>query len=216
MPWTSGQIVRVAWYVQLNAFRACTTRHYRVTAVTNGGPGLNVAAARFWTVYSPLILACLNQQSELQGVTIANAATPATIIEGWTLGPGVFGNGSLEPLPPAVSGLIRLRGDRRQQPNWGRVYMPFPGEGDNALSAVPSAGYLTSLQAVANQLLLATTASDTSPIPPFPVRSVTFRACLLPSTAGRPNLLTQATAVSAWATQRRRSTPPFNVWSPFG
>lgn len=216
MPWAPGQLVRVAWYYRLGPFRACWTRHHRVTATTNGGPGINVAAARFWTIYSPLLLACTNQKAELQGITIASVATPQTPIEGWTLGPGTFGTGSLDPLPPAVAGLIRLRGDGRAQPNWGRVYLPFPGTGDNALSATPTAGYLANAGAVAAQLLVNLVATDNGPLPPFPARTVTFRACCLPSTAGRPNLLTQATALPAWATQRRRATPPFNVWSPFG
>jgi len=216
MAFFSGQILRVTWYAAMHDFRAAICRTYRVTGVQNGGPAPLVLSGQLWSDYAAVLLPLMNQSSEMLGVYIEQYPPPITPLEIGGVGPGAFGTGSLDPMPPQVAGLLRVRNSGPVPRRGGRVYMFFPGLSDTTDQARPTADYLTRLQAYGSQLLLPTTGQDLGPSPPFPVRTVTIRACMLPSTGGAPNFLALTEPQDRWSSQRRRSVVPYFPPVPFG
>jgi len=76
-------------------------------------------------------------------------------------GPGAYyyrrnatvGNFDPDPLPRQVAGIISWRTGTSGRRGRGRSYIPFPAEENNTASYVPSAGYLTAVQALRTTIL---------------------------------------------------------------
>jgi len=216
MAFVSQQTYRVQWYFALGAFRACSTRTWKATAVTNGGPGPGVAARAIYLAHGPALATLLNENAIIQGVVIQDLAVPPNAIDAWTEDPPMSGVGSLDPLPPQVAGRITLTGGALLSRNKGRIYIPFASVLDNDSNGRPTAEYQTKLQDYGDLLLTPVSASDVGGGPPPVSRAVTLRCVMLPTSPLSPNLVISTKADSFWGTQRRRATPPYVNFSPFG
>jgi hypothetical protein len=216
MGWPQDLQTQVGFHFALGEFRAAVVRRFVVTNSTNGGVGPGVAAFKFWDTYSPLLLNVLTQQAELQGILIWAPPFSGTVVDSFTPEFATFGSGGNDALPPQVSGKIQFRGLRRQIRRLGRAYIPFPSATDNTPAGGPTAGYLTGLQAIADQLLLPLTATDSINLPPVINRLTTFRAHMDPHSTSNPNWLVESSTISKWGSQRRRAHKPLPGTWPFG
>jgi len=216
MPFATGQTLRVSWYFKLGPFRAANTRTYRVLSVVNGGPAPNLLASKLLTDYLSLFTNVMSDTSSVQGLVIWSTAVPPVALEAAVPTSPTFGQRSAATLPPQVCGRLDFLGSAARPRNKGRLFAPFPTAADNESNGTPTADYHTRLGSLGARFLTATTAQDLGPLPPFPTRSVSVRACVLPSTTLLPNLIVAQAPRVLWSTQRRRATPPHNNFSPFG
>jgi hypothetical protein len=216
MSFAPNEIVQVTWYFAADAFRAAVTRFYRVTASTLGGPAEGAAAQRFITDYEGLFNPLLYNGAYLQGTTIYHTSEvpPVNIGQGiGLLGPGSAG---AVPLPTGVSGLVRFSGFSPTKLRRGRIFVPFPALADHGSNANPTGSYVSRLDTLGARFLVASTASDTMPSPPFSTRTATFRATLWHGPFNANSLVTISKSATLWSSQRRRFIPPFVQFSPFG
>jgi len=198
--------VRLAFFFRLGQFRAAVTRTFRMTAFTNGGPAWAPQIISFWNDYSTSLLDVLAADAEMQGIALYATDYPPTLLIHSDFGgpfPGQRGSASL---PPQVCGKVSLWPSHPHAKRLGSMHLPFPPASDNTAGGSPSAGYLSALGPLRSQLLLATTASDTMPSPPFLPRTITYKADLPKPPGALDNLVIGTAARPLWSTQRRRAT----------
>lgn len=183
-------------------------RHYEVTAKSGNGATDAQIASAIDTLIAGAYKALLDSVAFYRGVGVRRI-TPLPIgVEVSTLASSGVGTATGDSLPGQVSGLITLRTAFGGRSRRGRVYIPFPAEGDNGTTGTPTVGYNTRLGTLAAQLITSITAGGGG--------NDNF---LIPVVYSRKfNLKTPVTTASGpfkWATQRSRGTygrvnaPPF-------
>jgi len=216
MAFTSTEIFQISYYFARGDNRAAVTRYYRSFGATNAGPSDNFAAAAFAARYEPLFLPLMDGTTTMQGVAVYHVNITPQPPPGLGLGSGSAGTASGDALPPAVAGLVSLYPLEGSRMAWGRVYVPYAAAGDNGSSAVPTASYLTRLDALGAEIITQRTISEPASGVPGGARTVTYAAVLW---HGPGLAFTRALAYKSrpkWATQRRRALPPYVQFSPFG
>lgn len=104
--------------------------------------------------------------------------------------------------PTQASGLITLRTNYAKRTGRGRVYIPFPSVTSNDTNGLPTAGYMTNLQTLANLM--------EGPVPVLvgpDLLAVTLSPVICNAQdTGILKPITDSIAVQKWATQRRRGS----------
>ena len=163
--------------------------HMAAWGSTQFGPGYKLiipSVATFWGC------SCKN---------VSQSPIPTASTDNSTKGPGTDG---AILLPTQTSGLISLRTPYAGRKYRGRMYIPFPSMTDNTAPDVPSASYVSAIQALGNVLAA-----------PITITGVPYQAtakCGIfhrppkgqPVTPSSITVITKAIAASIWATQRRR------------
>ncbi|MCJ7620358.1 MAG: hypothetical protein MUP64_09100, partial [Anaerolineae bacterium] len=85
----------------------------------------------------------------------------------------------------------------------GRMYIPFPGEGDNDATSLPSAAYVARLATHATGVLNTLTVGVTFTAIPV-VQAITYVGGVL--ILGATRTITEVRSSDRWATQRRRGS----------
>jgi hypothetical protein len=180
------------WTGQESQLGLCVL-HYRCNADTTG-IGDAAIAGTFEALWAPLVLPCMTSQAIWLGVNIQqiwpSLGVPARSQA--LLGPGT--DGAL-PMSKQTTGLVTKLTNLGGRAYRGRMYIPFPSTSSTTADAVPSAGYLTKLQAIGYAVFAPAVYDGSHNFTPvlfhkaFPALSTT---------------IVQARVGTAWATQRRR------------
>jgi len=194
-----GNILQVKFFAYMDPQLGINVVHYKVLS-TIGSPTSATVAENLETIqvaaYPPLMAnAAATDGVSCQNLSVLPLEEPQLSIAVPT-GGSVVG----APMPGQVSGIITKRTGLTGRANRGRMYIPFPGQGDSTSSSEPqpSPSYVTRLNALISLLfgapIVISTGGDGCTIQP----GIYHRATgTFTNGAG-------GTARSKWATQRRR------------
>jgi len=204
-----GNVVQLRCACQLGSQISINVRHFRVSAISGTGVADDILAGLLDAAVAPFYKALLPTTATYlgSGVQIIRPLPPQ--IEQVSLGAAGAGTVAGDPLPPATSGLVSLRTNTATRKGRGRVYVPFPSESDNGVTAAPSAGYITRMDNLMT-VFVGTTAYGTPP------NTSTLIGVVYNRLAGTTIDLTGIRSRSNWAQQRRRSFLRRSDISPFG
>lgn len=195
-----GDIIEVTFLQRFGAQTGAMVYHLRVDNIANGAVEDQDVANSMSSLFAPLIKACMGSTAEYvktRAQVISPVRRPAVQS---TLQAGA---GSIlgDMLPPQCAGLIKLAGEIANRHGRGRKYVPFPAESESAAGGVPSAFYITALDALKDELIddhqvaaggVGPGIADLDPI-------------IWNRSLGSYQNVTGGASVQAWATQRRRS-----------
>lgn len=153
--------------------------------------------------FGPAMIACLSSEAEFRGILVRVVQPTPSVFFGDMIDQG-DGTVAGDMLPRQVAGLISKRSAVAGRRKSGRFYMPFPGEGDNADTAVPTDDYVSRLTTVSTAIV-----SDLGDGTTYSAQLCIYQR---PRTVGGVLMPYATRAVSftkaseAWATQRRRGS----------
>jgi len=182
---------------------AYNIRHWRVEAMSAGGTqhlqGLCTSMeAIFAGNYKPL----LSPEAQWEGFglrRVTGGVQPASVEVNSTVELGA-GTSTGDILPRQACGIATLQSGFPGRSKRGRIYVAFPGEGDNSADGTPTTAYLVRLRA-----LLDVVAKDTTFVLAGALGTVTLRPIIYKrSTHGQTDIVAYVDR-DRWATQRRRS-----------
>jgi len=206
-PLTTGSIVLGRFVWERDGQHAYVIKHFRLSPRPVGFDTAGMA----WLLdnqFAPSLCACAASAWNYLGTWCRR------VIPAWDGSPDdTVNNGPYaawdtdDPLPPQTCGLILLESASPFQSQPGRIFLPSATESANN-AGVPSAAYLTTLQAAAATF----STTQTSLVPGFGT-AAGATPHLNGSSPSTTLAITAATAQPFWATQRRRSgtsktTPP--------
>lgn len=141
----------------------------------------------------------ISSQAVYRGMTMQLLGVVGTIVIVSTNGAGA-GIALGDPLPPQTAGLIILKSIAPRRKNIGRVYVPFPTEGDSAGAGSPTAGYVANLDTLKNQFV------GTRSIV-LALNTIQYEWTTVPKVYNPAvfNPFVQGLSRAFWGTQRRRS-----------
>jgi len=153
------------------------------------------------TEFAPEYKDVLSSVARFEGVSVQRAwPKPRTLAFSDTGSAGI-GNAGANPLPPQVSGLIKLRTDFAGKKERGRKYLPFPDEGHNDPDGQPSAVYVARLDTLGTSMQQELTAVGPGGAG---VDEVDMEPVIWTEATNNPLPITAAISRLSWATQRRR------------
>lgn len=144
-----GDILKVRVGCWMTAQSAFNIRHFRVSAVTGTGATDTEVAADLATPLSGAYKAVMSIVAEYRGLGVQKVSPDPVTVEVINIAGQGFGTIAGDPLPPQIAGLVRIRTTLAGRRNRAFIYLPFPGEADNAGSGGPGAAYLAAAGAVA-------------------------------------------------------------------
>lgn len=203
-----NDIYRVTVGCQWGVQAGVNVTHWFVSAI--GGASVNdsdIAAhfdATFAVLYKPLI----HNNSRYEGVKVQKIRPlPVSLAAISTANAGV-GTGGAAALPPQVAGLISLRTAFSGRAFRGRIYLPFPGEGDNIdATGRPEVLYVNTATTLGTALV-------TPQVVTAGANTATLRCGIYRRSNFTINTVQAAIVRSLWATQRRRGD--FGQPNPLG
>lgn len=202
-----GNMVQVIFWTQEGDQAGLNVRHWRVDQLDAGSNLLSKISDALVTADVPTkYKALISASASYAGMLIRVIYPTLSLQYAEPAGAGV-GSVAGEPLPRQAAGFIRLRSEEPGKRRSGRVYVPFPSEADNVTGIGPSADYITRADSLGAQFvstLVWGTLGQAVPV-------IYQRA--LPGASPR---VRDEQALSAWATQRRRSTFGRTNLNPFG
>lgn len=199
-PPLTGDLLEVKFVCFCQGQLGLNVRHYKVTVSAGAGADLAEIADALATDAADYYKDCLSADADYKGVMVQSIyPTPKGAVVSDTSGNG-SGNQASQVLPTQVSGIITMQTALAGRSGRGRVYVPFPGQGDAADDGTPSAAYVANLEDLGS--FLATTqiivgATGTSDLAPVLIQ-------LGNPAVTRP--ITGRIARNKWATQRRRGS----------
>lgn len=194
----AGDIIQMLCVSAMGDQIGLNVRHWVVQSQTGAGALLSEMATVFNSTFRPLYLPLLNQSANFLGCTAQKIhPAPQSLVAASSAAPEA-GTDLADPQAKQVSGLIRLGTLFAGRSQRGRVYVPFPSEdANNGVTAGPSTGYVTNLQALGDELITQLVVVGT-------VASSTLDPILLHRPLNDFDVLVSAVARTRWATQRRR------------
>lgn len=183
--------------------------HYRVSAVAGLEKNDQEIADAFDTFWDNPYKTYLSDQASYRGVLVQKIRPlPIAIAVSATAGAGAGTRVAGELLPPQVSGIITKQTLGAGRAKRGRIYMPFPGEGDST-DAVPNAAYIAALSAFVPLVVSGVTAG----VAP---NTTSFLPVIYHRATGLTDDINTAVARPYFVTQRRRSFVSGGDVSPIG
>lgn len=191
-------IARTTDQIGLNIF------HYKVV---NAGVGdvlsrVTQALEAFGTPFSTSLKALMSSSAEFRGYQVRRLNAPQSVWfqDATGAGPGTVAG---DMLPRQVAGLLSKRVNVPGRRKGGRMYVPFPGEGDNDATSLPSAAYVVRLQTHAGNVLSSLAVGLTFNADPV-VQQITYVGGVM--FLGASRAITEVRSSDRWATQRRRGS----------
>lgn len=143
----AGDLYQVRFYCSQADQVAINVRHYSIRGVDDDATDNDLADALATNFAGPY-KAALSGEAEYRGLSVQRLQPGEKSTELFkTTGAGA-GTGTGDVLPRQVSGLIALVTEFAGRSFRGRVYVPFPGEDDNAIDGAITGGYLAKLNAL--------------------------------------------------------------------
>jgi hypothetical protein len=194
-----GDKFQVTFVCRFGGQNGLNVKYFKVDAVSNMDGLANEFAQKLSTVFAPLYKPLLSTAAKYRGVMMKQVGTLLPISYFATDGTG-DGTATGDPLPSQACGLISLYGQGEKRKNHGRVYIPFPAEGDNASNGGVSVAYGANADLLGQEFLNNRTynigGTDTD---------ITGRWYIASSQGGgTPCFLESKRVRGFWASQRRR------------
>lgn len=199
-----NDILEVKFWYTCGNDRALNVRHYHVQAADPGALDVSsqTLANQLQTTFSADLVAAMSIDASFDSVSVQRLSPLPKSALTMSTGIAVLGTLTLAVLPRQVAGLISLYTALAGPKHRGRFYMPYPDEFVNTTNGVPTAGYITLLDAIRTRLVagqVVATAGGNWFLDPIIVhRDAT------PSTP-----ITSGVSRTRWATQRRRQNARF-------
>lgn len=202
MPYTIavGDIIKHVHWSYLSPQNAANVYYHRIGTITSGPVTDSDLASALPTQMSLDITPLMTDAAIYLGCVVQvlkpvlQQARTSTLFAT----PGTAG---ADRLPGQVAGLIARRADTGGRRGRGRVYIPFPDEGDNSVSGRISAGYATNMDTLAQHWCQGYTLTvGASTVALEPVMYPGAGAPLAPLT------VTQYIVEDTWATIRSRAS----------
>jgi hypothetical protein len=156
-PLTIGDTIEVRFYMTSGTQVAIVVRHYEpYSVIGNGGTDTELAAtlgATFSTSWKNMIASV----AKYEGLAVQVIKPLRQLAQVDKTGAGLGVNAS-DLLPPQTAGRLKILTDRAGKSFRGRVYVPFPAEGQSSPAGVPTGAYMTDLANLASSLLATRTA----------------------------------------------------------
>lgn len=189
--------VRIVSYVADQI--AVNTLHYRVGATLGASVSDSRAVEDFDTMTTLAYKNLLSQDATLRGYSIQRISPlPKTlpVIRVNSAGPGLVAS---TVLPKQSTAVLAARTQFAGKNQRSRIFIPFPGEGDNDANGVPSANYVTRLNALGAIVYAPWTAVLNAGVDEAEMVPVVYHRA-----SGTYDFITSWIGRSKWATQERR------------
>lgn len=196
-PLVAGQTIEARFYFTLGTQVAIVVRHYEVASTTGTGGTDEQMAIVLGGVFPGPWKDLIANTARYEGLAVQIVKPVRQLEQVDKTGAGVGVNAS-DPLPPQTAGRIKLRSALAGRSFRGRMYIPFPSEGQNAATGRPSTQYVTDL----NTLIASVVATRTVGTAP---NQTTVRPAIYSRKLGTKATLILAVASIFWGTMRRRS-----------
>jgi len=196
-----GDILKVrAVCATLNTAQiAVNVRHYRVSGIAGTGVTQQAITDAINTAWAPLYKPLLAANAQYRGIGVQKIFPVPPTAETINASLNGVGTAAGDMLPTQTCGLLQLRTTFAGPYYRGRVYLPFPAEGDSDANGAPTAGYVVNALALATQMKLT-----------FAVTVGANQNTMIPIIWHRATLaysdITVINGIFRWATQRRRGT----------
>ncbi len=190
-------LIEVRFFCKAGEQVAVNVRHFKVTAVNGTGSDINEAAANFSLLMQSEYQTVLGATAEYRGVGLRRL-TPGATLEVFDPTGFVAGTGAGDILPGQVSGLIKLVSDSPGPSGRGRIYVPFPSEGLNDVTGMPTAAYVGFLSTFVGPLVGSQIVDDGAG------NGLVVTGMVINRTTLVAKVLTSSILRTTWATQRRR------------
>lgn len=194
-----GSVYRIRTVCSLPNQIAEQVTHWYVSAIAGTGATDQDIANAADAFFGPITKALLTALATYRGCGVQRINLPPLPVEAVATNQAGVGSLAGDLLPLQVSGLLSLRTPLAGKSNRGRVYLPWPTEGQNGPTGLPNAGYLTLLGSYATTILapfVAGGGGNTNNL-----QLVVWSRKLLAK-----QLVSSIVPNQAWATQRRRGT----------
>lgn len=193
-----SDVLKVVFYCRQNDQVAQNVRHFEVSAIGAGTSPTDLEAVtaivgRVKPEYLPL----LASNAEFRGATLQRITPLKNDAVGYS-SPDV-GTAVGDPLPLEMAGLISFKTGLAGRKNRGRMYVPFPSEGDNNTTGHPSAAYVALLT-----LLAAHFTGPMTFVPGGGAASYTLRALCYPADNVIGRVITSSQETNRWVSMRSR------------
>lgn len=193
-----NDVLRVRFVCSQGSQMSINVRHYVTTSITGTSATDADAAARLNTLYALLFKQILTVDALYRGVGVQVIDPGPPFVEQADVSSAGGGTVVGDALPPQTAGLIKLTTAFAGRAGRGFLYAPFPSEGDNGATGAPSAGYVTRLGQLKDQLLGTITVGvlpNTAQIVPI----------LWSGALASARTITGGVARPFWSQQKRRS-----------
>lgn len=146
-----GDLYQIRTLCLANTQIGLNVRYYTVASFTGTEATPSQVAQGLDTLWNAAYKALLSVAASWRGVGAKRLLTSPTIEYGSAVNAGA-GSVAGDMLPTQCCGLITLYSVNPGRTGRGRVYVPFPSEGDNAAAGGCTAGYVTRLTTLAGLL----------------------------------------------------------------
>lgn len=193
-----NSIVEIRVYCRFGTQFSINVRHYRTNAIAGTGGTDIQAAAAFESALNGDYKTILPTTAEWWGVSAQIIRPLPPLVPQFNSvnrGAGVVAG---DPLPPATAGLITLRTAVATRKGRGRIYLPFPGEADNAVTGSPGGAYIIAADTIATTYIATRVIGAGG-------NTSTLVSVIYNRATGATIDVTAFQTRTAWAQQRRRS-----------
>jgi len=199
-----ADILEVKFWYTCGNDRALNVRHYFVSDVSDPVGILTSlsCANQLQTAFSAALVAAMSLDATFDAVSVQRVSPPVMSVATFSTGAAVVGGGVSAVLPRQVAGLVSLYTSLAFPANRGRFYMPYPEEGSNTTNGTPTAGYVTLLEAVRDEVIQTQIVNAT-------VGNYTLKPVIAHRNGDPVTIITAGIARSTWSTQRRRQNARF-------
>lgn len=198
----AGDIIQMRMVTTSQKQFAFNIRHFQVASLSAGGAqtlqGLLEAVDE---VVAPRLRNLVSPEALYEGMGMRRLLSfigPATL-EVHTVARQGVGTSVGDVLPRQACGIATLYTIRPGRRYRGRIYLPFPGEGDNSADGTPTSAYLARVRDLMDVL-----AGTVVFVLPGAIGNVTLKPSILHRSAGTVDDVTHYQERDRWATQRRR------------
>lgn len=192
-----GDLLEVRFFCQAEDQVSVNVRHWDVLSTLGTSQTVQEAATAFDASSDTIYKGVMPGGATYRGVGVRRLTPDPTLefFDNTNTGPGTAAG---DTLPGQTSGLVKLLTESPGRSGRGRIYAPFPGEGDNGPDGKPTAGYMINLTLFGDHMVTSQNVSDGGG----------NEALLGPKLVSKPSLskkiLTASLARDTWASQRRR------------
>ena len=197
MSLAAGDTVELRVFVVRGEQTAINVRHYQVGAVGGAGITEEQFAAHMAVLLAPRYKALIGTTAHFRGCGVRKINPLPVGLEKYSTASAGFGTVVGEAMAGQLCGLISLRTNFAGRSARGRIYVPFPTEGQSDTNGRPMGAYSALLGNLGDDLIVAQT-----------VVSGANSATLHPTIWSRKNRVGNVVLAHIeplkWATQRRR------------
>lgn len=195
----NNDVIQVVVYTRQAEQAGLNVLHYYAGNKTGTGGNVEDIGDAMQTQLQIAYVPCMASAADFLGCSGRRVWPLNVTAEFFSTGIGSAGSGTGDVLPRQTCGLITKKSAFAGKREKGRVYIPFPSEGMNDSTGIPTTPYMTNLAGIANALDgIVTVGTITNFTDLTPV--IYHRDLHVVST------IVQFLPKRRWATQRRRSS----------